>query len=324
MGRGCTAEDRADCRLVCRARPLLIILIACTFLVMLNLMCIILALSNASVTMDPQYPATLLSSPEFTYNLTTASAEFSLWAYTERRDFTNTSVLTGQQDDVYDFYHFISTFETGCSYYGYPLVTDVGQGVNFGREPQGDNSLELTSPGCSPMIASRAFSIASIPVLMVTQLFTCFLLLGDATVVKDLLKGGSQPSLAETSQKASQFSRAVFVLVGMESALLVPLLICLSLWATASGFSGGEWNGYVYLFFAIIAYTLAMLWTAMWYHLHLMMTLTFTFRRSSQATELGTTVTPTVIPDVLTVPSSNSSTGLAGVDRTSSSSTLSV
>ena len=107
---------------------------------------------EAGVDSPPQYSATLLSNAAFTYNLTTASAQFFLWGYTETRHFTNTSAVTGLPvpNNPYTYYSFTSC-EAGCSYYGYPLVLDVGRGPNTTRaSPRATTASSCTRPAARP------------------------------------------------------------------------------------------------------------------------------------------------------------------------------
>ena len=113
------AAGRARLLLLCRdwlcLRPLVL---ACGALFLAGLVIPIFLLSNASVTIQPQYTATLIDTPDFAYNLTDASAEFTLWQYQETRLYTNTSTRTGEQQQL--SYGFISSFDSGCSYFATP------------------------------------------------------------------------------------------------------------------------------------------------------------------------------------------------------------
>ena len=297
---------------MCRKRPFVVLLIGlCFSLTFATLFFLILGLANASITIRPQYPATLVSSASFTYNLTSTSqdsAEFSLWQYTEERHFTNTSVATGLQDpgNPWTYYHFVSTFEVGCAYYGYPLVLDVGEGLNFLREPQGDNSLQLTSPGCAAVRASRAFGVVVIPI----QLFTS-LLATIATVIHASASLNQELGVAVTDITSVSKSSLLFqVLVGLDVVFVLPLLVCLIVWTQAPEFSGGQWNVYLYLYLAGIGYTLAVRWSVVGYNLWVVRRIVFhekyaTDRMGAQVDGHGFSVVA-VVPEAAT-PSSASS-----------------
>ena len=166
-------------------------------------------------------------------------------------------------------------------------MLDVGLGDNFSREPQGNNSLELSSPGCAAMIASRALAIPSVLLLLITALFALFLLLATASFVNKGLMGQRASSESDDVKQHGQFGRVVLVLVSLVTALLLPLLVSLLVWAKAAGFSGGQWNAYVYLFFAAIAYFLVVLWSALWYNRRLLAEVTSATLDVSQRVEAG-------------------------------------
>ena len=217
----------------------------------------VLGLCHAGVTIQPQYPAALLSSANFTYNLTTASAEFTLWSYTETRHFTNTSVATGLSipDNPYTYYNFISTFEAGCSYYGYPLVLDVGPSPAYPyRGPQGRNSLKLQSPGCAAMIASRLFGVLSMPLLLCTYVALMVAITRTLAKAAALERGVRAADYDENDTPAQQrgWTRFKLIFGCAATAVYLALLASLLAWGYASGFhsAGGQWNAYLYLYLA--------------------------------------------------------------------------
>ena len=190
--------------------------------------------------------------------------------YTELRHYSNTSTNPATPPDPsnpYTSYRFDSSFETGCSYNGYPLVVGVGRGSKYSREPQGNNSLQLTAPGCAAMVASRAFTIASVPVLLFAAGFTMWMATQTAELVATLERGGRLYAYDMEDAASGDFGNATRILVCVVSALYVPLFVCLLVWATAAEFrsAGGQWDGNLYAYVVSVAVVPVVLWSVQLY-----------------------------------------------------------
>ena len=166
-------------------------------------------------------------------------------------------MVTGTADPLnpHTRYGFTSTFEAGCSYYGYPVVLGVGPGISFSREPQGSNSLKLSSPGCAAMVASRAFGIAGIVLLVLTAVPSMLYLKAITSHVLRFESGVRVSYEDEDVKVQLKHGGVMHIIACLAICLFAPLFVCLLVWATAAGFSGGQWNGNLYGYLALIVYS---------------------------------------------------------------------
>ena len=268
-GHGTVEEEREEkekCKLVCRRRPAICGLLTLNFLIFGTIAALCFGLTS-TVTIPAQYPATLLPSADFSYNFTSSTAQFSIWQYIETRHYTNTSTITGIQDPQYNHYSFVSNMQTGCCYYGYPLVLGVGPGKQKNsQEPQGDNSLQLTSPGCAALIANRVFGILLIPVMLVSSVAVMLALVQMFHRVGSIERG-ERTFGTEFEHERDRYLFNTAVMVGVTTAVCLPLIVCVVVWAMAPAFkeADGQWDSGVYLFFLTPVYIIVLQWSSVWY-----------------------------------------------------------